>query len=187
MSPLPASAAQQSRLTVWRFPGRGFFHLKKTKREMFELADFFPTAKAVPTRSSLKSKPVACPESPHPARALPCTPQDLQRRPHTAPRGWLGVAPSAPCCCSGCSSSVCSSSAWNRGLLRGRNRHSPWPRLATPPPRRCLGLVSCHTLLVPGREASPSGPGPRPLSARCLSAPGWTQEHGDPMTGSTLS
>lgn len=90
--------------------------------------------------------------------------------PGLARRGLPAPAPSSPCCCSGYSFSVCSSSAWNRGLLRGRNRHSPWPRLATLPPRRCPGLASCHALLVLGREAQPARPRPPlppPHAAEC--------------------
>lgn len=62
-------------------------------------------------------------------------------------------APSSPYCCSGCNFSFCSFSAWNQNLLHGRNRHSPWPHLATQPPRRYLGLVSCQAFLVPREEA----------------------------------
>lgn len=166
MSPLPASAAQQSRLTAQRFPGRGLFHLKKLK-EISELADFFPTAKAVPPRFSSRSKTHGVSSKPAPRVRAPVHSAGLAAAPACGPPGRLGAAPgaspSSPCCCSGYSFSVCSSSAWNRGLLRGRNRHSPWPRLATPPPRRYLGLVSCHTLLVPGGKLSLPGPGPCPL------------------------
>lgn len=105
-------------------------------------------------------------ESLHPV----CTPVHSAGLAATPARGPPGLArrrlpapaPSSPCCCSGYSFSVCSSSAWNRGLLRGKNRHSPWPRLATLPPRRCPGLASCHALLVLGREAQPARPRPPP-------------------------
>lgn len=71
--------------------------------------------------------------------------------------------PSSPCCCSGCNFSFCSSSAWNQGLRHGRSRHSPWPHLATQPPRRYLGLVSCQAFLVRREEAK--------LWAICTSPP----------------
>lgn len=77
------SSTEPAHSTAFSWPR--FISFIKTKREIFELTDFLPTAKAAHTRFSLKSTARGASREPVPCVCAPAC----------GPRGWLGGAPGA--------------------------------------------------------------------------------------------